>query len=145
MFVYVFLLFFFSSRRRHTRYIGDWSSDVCSSDLASRWPFRALSPKVLRESEWRLPLPRLVVKRIGFDVAQDPARQITRCKLRAGNKAHQRTKAPCRRSAEKVKPRDGALEAVIEFWITVDTRNGFEQRRGEKGIAGNVDPVTSGE
>src|SRR5437879_13427149 len=27
--------FFFSSRRRHTRYIGDWSSDVCSSDLPS--------------------------------------------------------------------------------------------------------------
>src|SRR5437762_8611005 len=27
--------FFFSSRRRHTRYIGDWSSDVCSSDLVS--------------------------------------------------------------------------------------------------------------
>src|SRR5262250_3107945 len=26
-------LFVFSSRRRHTRYIGDWSSDVCSSDL----------------------------------------------------------------------------------------------------------------
>src|SRR5436189_3944606 len=25
--------FFFSSRRRHTRYIGDWNSDVCSSDL----------------------------------------------------------------------------------------------------------------
>src|SRR3712207_7584893 len=29
------LLFFFSSRRRHTRYWRDWSSDVCSSDLAS--------------------------------------------------------------------------------------------------------------
>src|SRR5207248_4212112 len=27
------LLFFFSSRRRHTRSYGDWSSDVCSSDL----------------------------------------------------------------------------------------------------------------
>src|SRR3712207_9499803 len=27
-------LFFFSSRRRHTRYWRDWSSDVCSSDLA---------------------------------------------------------------------------------------------------------------
>src|SRR5690348_14203831 len=25
--------FFFSSRRRHTRWTGDWSSDVCSSDL----------------------------------------------------------------------------------------------------------------
>src|SRR5438046_7192734 len=29
-FVYVF---FFSSRRRHTRLVSDWSSDVCSSDL----------------------------------------------------------------------------------------------------------------
>src|SRR5437879_7442393 len=29
--------FFFSSRRRHTRYIGDWSSDVCSSDLATMY------------------------------------------------------------------------------------------------------------
>src|SRR3712207_7818946 len=28
-----FLFFFFSSRRRHTRYWRDWSSDVCSSDL----------------------------------------------------------------------------------------------------------------
>src|SRR5207248_5426699 len=27
--------FFFSSRRRHTRSYGDWSSDVCSSDLRS--------------------------------------------------------------------------------------------------------------
>src|SRR5690606_7755472 len=26
--------FFFSSRRRHTRFSRDWSSDVCSSDLA---------------------------------------------------------------------------------------------------------------
>src|SRR5437762_6791449 len=26
-------LFVFSSRRRHTSYLGDWSSDVCSSDL----------------------------------------------------------------------------------------------------------------
>src|SRR5256886_3452412 len=27
------LFFFFSSRRRHTRFDCDWSSDVCSSDL----------------------------------------------------------------------------------------------------------------
>src|SRR5256885_4701312 len=31
----VALDFFFSSRRRHTRLQGDWSSDVCSSDLGS--------------------------------------------------------------------------------------------------------------
>src|SRR3712207_9240528 len=30
------LLFFFSSRRRHTRYWRDWSSDVCSSDLGDQ-------------------------------------------------------------------------------------------------------------
>src|SRR5207248_9813983 len=31
---FIFLgFFFFSSRRRHTRSYGDWSSDVCSSDL----------------------------------------------------------------------------------------------------------------
>src|SRR5688572_31732681 len=29
------MIFFFSSRRRHTRFDCDWSSDVCSSDLTS--------------------------------------------------------------------------------------------------------------
>src|SRR5437867_5540178 len=29
----MFFVFFFSSRRRHTSSYGDWSSDVCSSDL----------------------------------------------------------------------------------------------------------------
>src|SRR5438876_9601993 len=33
------LVFFFSSRRRHTRWTGDWSSDVCSSDLGTRETF----------------------------------------------------------------------------------------------------------
>src|SRR6266581_495995 len=32
------LVFLLSSRRRHTRWTGDWSSDVCSSDL---WPAEA--------------------------------------------------------------------------------------------------------
>src|SRR6266403_4329903 len=31
-----FQFFFFSSRRRHTRSLRDWSSDVCSSDLFAR-------------------------------------------------------------------------------------------------------------
>src|SRR5690625_6464215 len=30
----MFILFFFSSRRRHTRWPRDWSSDVCSSDYS---------------------------------------------------------------------------------------------------------------
>src|SRR5256885_9797952 len=32
------MVFFFSSRRRHTRLQGDWSSDVCSSDLVGPRP-----------------------------------------------------------------------------------------------------------
>src|SRR5258706_3127083 len=33
LFIVVHCFFFFSSRRRHTRLVSDWSSDVCSSDL----------------------------------------------------------------------------------------------------------------
>src|SRR5215204_7255297 len=33
-YTFIFFFFFFSSRRRHTRSLCDWSSDVCSSDLA---------------------------------------------------------------------------------------------------------------
>src|SRR5205807_7103733 len=35
VFNFCLFFFFFSSRRRHTRLQGDWSSDVCSSDLVS--------------------------------------------------------------------------------------------------------------
>src|SRR5690606_2997379 len=38
-----FFFFFFSSRRRHTRFSRDWSSDVCSSDLAARYHERWLA------------------------------------------------------------------------------------------------------
>src|SRR2546430_13736697 len=46
-----FVIFFFSSRRRHTRFDCDWSSDVCSSDLKTR------APKTAKQA---LPGPRLV-------------------------------------------------------------------------------------
>src|SRR2546430_4567466 len=36
--------FFFSSRRRHTRFDCDWSSDVCSSDLSKRPALRRRRP-----------------------------------------------------------------------------------------------------
>src|SRR5205085_7310325 len=34
--IFFIISFFFSSRRRHTRFDCDWSSDVCSSDLPNR-------------------------------------------------------------------------------------------------------------
>src|SRR6266511_2670815 len=45
--------YFFSSRRRHTRFSRDWSSDVCSSDLAY-WHL-GFGPLGVPESIWVLP------------------------------------------------------------------------------------------
>src|SRR5688500_19136781 len=46
-----FCVFFFSSRRRHTRLQGDWSSDVCSSDLGvvEKAVARLVRPHALRQ------------------------------------------------------------------------------------------------
>src|SRR5690606_40136525 len=44
-------LFFFSSRRRHTRFSRDWSSDVCSSDLAVFSAKEGVEPQ--SETVWR--------------------------------------------------------------------------------------------
>src|SRR6266700_7236652 len=42
--------FFFSSRRRHTRFSRDWSSDVCSSDLDTDMTRGFDIPKASRQS-----------------------------------------------------------------------------------------------
>src|SRR5439155_10862418 len=44
---YLYRSFFFSSRRRHTRWPRDWSSDVCSSDLNRGYPSYAT-----RSTQW---------------------------------------------------------------------------------------------
>src|SRR5262249_60055405 len=53
-----------SSRRRHTRLVSDWSSDVCSSDLCRPGPARAPATKPpgsreretrRKRSEWHVP------------------------------------------------------------------------------------------
>src|SRR5690606_40611564 len=49
--------FFFSSRRRHTRFSRDWSSDVCSSDLAKRRDCKHIATSVSENHfrQWELP------------------------------------------------------------------------------------------
>src|SRR5439155_18978121 len=63
---------FFSSRRRHTRWPRDWSSDVCSSDLAGTFQYcaaastsarRAAAPA--RESVSNVQLTRSEERRVG--------------------------------------------------------------------------------
>src|SRR2546422_5757817 len=67
-------IFFFSSRRRHTRCSRDWSSDVCSSDLerttlvqwarGGRAPgdlAQAPKPPQFPESKWTIGEPDLII------------------------------------------------------------------------------------
>src|ERR1022692_1865416 len=69
----LFCIFFLSSRRRHTRLQGDWSSDVCSSDLIARTGGRSNQPEANPQ-----PPPRA-----GTGLFQ-PSRGAVRPGLRAG-------------------------------------------------------------
>src|SRR2546426_5083715 len=55
------LCFFFSSRRRHTRLQGDWSSDVCSSDLHDTAIVAAIGLGGLASVVSALTMPSLVL------------------------------------------------------------------------------------
>src|SRR5437870_7149273 len=74
------LLFFFSSRRRHTRWPRDWSSDVCSSDLAVEamrlGAFDFIS-KPLSRAELRLRVERAMRDRRSA-AATDPSKRRPR-------------------------------------------------------------------
>src|SRR5476651_424578 len=60
------ILFFFSSRRRHTRYWRDWSSDVCSSDL-----------EVVKKDPWELVTEAIAqMKRNGDVMRADRLKQV---------------------------------------------------------------------
>src|SRR2546430_3782264 len=83
-------VFFFSSRRRHTRFDCDWSSDVCSSDLIDPYA-RALEgefvdhPAVYRGDEDSAPyVPRSVIVHGAFPWGGDrkPDIQIGRASCR---------------------------------------------------------------
>src|SRR5256885_10979565 len=60
-----YCLFFFSSRRRHTRLQGDWSSDVCSSDLMCGGPCEYIGSI---HAVTRRPESSCVTPSISFDV-----------------------------------------------------------------------------
>src|SRR2546426_8366119 len=55
--IHVIFFFFFSSRRRHTRLQGDWSSDVCSSDLTA--PSIFTTPSAVMSPTTRMPVPMM--------------------------------------------------------------------------------------
>src|SRR5256885_9894244 len=67
------MFFFFSSRRRHTRLQGDWSSDVCSSDLRGPWLETDLSGQRLTR-----PLLARIAQVIDVSGSSTPDRKSTR-------------------------------------------------------------------
>src|SRR5438046_6978198 len=69
MFVVVVFFFFFSSRRRHTRLVSDWSSDVCSSDLASKGNGRITGVAFKKDK----PAPGVMIVLAPLDLKSNPA------------------------------------------------------------------------
>src|SRR5690606_40834631 len=61
-------LFFFSSRRRHTRFSRDWSSDVCSSDLGGTVMdiLKGIRSLGMRKKELGIPAPAWVFSNNGL-------------------------------------------------------------------------------
>src|SRR5207248_7476292 len=97
------VFFFFSSRRRHTRSYGDWSSDVCSSDLrdvqvachaAAAWHATCTSRcralvVVDHDFPWRkIPMtwtkPEFEVVELGMEVRSEERRVGKECRYRWG-------------------------------------------------------------
>src|SRR6266536_1375998 len=90
------LFFFFSSRRRHTRSTRDWSSDVCSSDLApSPRGTLAPPPPTLAPAEAHQPRPGRDLERRDRVRAAPPAPPTTDAPGHAGSP--RQPTARCRR------------------------------------------------
>src|SRR6266496_3531335 len=108
----MFAFFFFSSRRRHTRSLRDWSSDVCSSDLRRAcWP---RSPILCRRGD-RMTSPTFTIQtgrtlagtlwEIYGDWSDDPSKvETTVCYLLARR----------RRSDDSASVAARRIEAVLE-------------------------------
>src|SRR5205807_3207526 len=82
------VFFFFSSRRRHTRLQGDWSSDVCSSDLelvTQRGVGESASAvwKAVQEQHARLlPASSVLDEELGEELVASPFDEVVRSEER---------------------------------------------------------------
>src|SRR5947199_6611259 len=77
--------FFFSSRRRHTRCLSDWSSDVCSSDLLKAYiaAFQAFNwQNIVALNSWRSKIGRASCReRVYISVVYASLKKKIDCKI----------------------------------------------------------------
>src|SRR5207253_5943758 len=97
-------VFFFSSRRRHTRWPRDWSSDVCSSDLRGGGTKKmvAIEPP---ENEYKYPDPHMFGPELpahGFFIRHAKNLEFTNVEIAYG--------APDERSEERRVGKEGRSE-----------------------------------
>src|SRR5207248_8375943 len=82
------VVFFFSSRRRHTRSYGDWSSDVCSSDLSGQAVGSATSQA--RQSTSTVVASRAATSRASAARRSEERRVGKECRSRGGQAEQQK-------------------------------------------------------
>src|SRR5574341_1241140 len=133
-----FRFFFFSSRRRHTRLVGDWSSDVCSSDLSEphllRWVANLSKPGGYSKAVENAPV---------FVHARDLAEARDRKGHRSGGDDGQGQAHGCllcRVHASLSSP-DGERISALEEWWPVCCRSGGGARCSPRGSAQTIGPV----
>src|SRR2546426_2119296 len=86
-------VFFFSSRRRHTRLQGDWSSDVCSSDLKGNL-VRVHEELVAAGAQLSYPALTAFCRRQG--IGHEPERPVGEYTFRPARSEERRVGKECR-------------------------------------------------
>src|SRR5574338_741393 len=99
--------FFFSSRRRHTRCHGDWSSDVCSSDL----PLAVMLMVAEMTGNLSLLAPAMIAVALSTALVGDLTIYLSQLPNRASSPAHRVRLAFPLRSSLSV--RDAMAPAVV--------------------------------
>src|SRR5215510_9701436 len=132
------LTFFFSSRRRHTRWPRDWSSDVCSSDLS---PLRVMvrDMQKLAAGDFNVVLPGLDRK----DEIGAMAHAVEQFKVKAIERARHeadpvKQAAAAERKAEMHRLADG-FEAAVGNMVTAVSRLSNELEGAASTLTGNAD------
>src|SRR5690348_17434785 len=103
-----FFFFFFSSRRRHTRWTGDWSSDVCSSDLTvmDPWSVDDLLSTVNRATPYETLSREVLEGVLGMLAGAYPSDEFAERSEEHTSELQSPVHLVCRLLLEKKKPQD---------------------------------------